>query len=134
MSTKTTAGVPIIDPTVRYVGVSKLRELKAEKLRSLHQTLVIQDDEKPLAVVLSYDQFLEMQNERDQILATLETLLKNEGNRNDLLTSVEEAEKGHTKPFSQIRKTLKERKAINVKQTVGAEEGDGVQSRVNIHG
>lgn len=103
-----TKGVPVIDPTVRYVGVSKLRELKADKLRSLDQTLVIQDDEQPLAVVLSYDQFMEMQNERDQILNTLESLLRKEGT--DLLTAIQQANSGKTKPLSAIRKTLQERK------------------------
>lgn len=103
-----TKGVPVIDPAVRYVGVSKLRELKADKLRSLDQTLVIQDNEQPLAVVLSYDQFMEMQNERDQILNTLESLLRKEGT--DLLTAVHEANSGKTKPLSAIRKSLQERK------------------------
>jgi hypothetical protein len=107
-----TKGAPVIDPSVRYVGVSKLRELKADKLRSLDQTLVIQDDEKPLAVVLSYEQFLDMQNERDQILTTLESLLRKEGT--DLLTAIQEANSGKTKPLTSIRKTLKERKSNNV--------------------
>jgi hypothetical protein len=98
---------PELDPNVLYVRVSKLRELKVDKLRNLNKTLVIQDNETPLAVVLSYDQFLEMQNERKQILATLQTVLE-KGERTSLEKALEEASNGHTKPISAIRKSLKE--------------------------
>jgi hypothetical protein len=95
-------GIPVIDPTVRYVGVSKLRELKADKLRSLTQTLVIQDDEKPLAVVLSFDQFMQMQTERNRILTTLETFFTDEG-RTGLVSALLAVQKGNTKPDSEVR-------------------------------
>ncbi|MEO7505990.1 MAG: hypothetical protein ABIZ95_02040 [Pyrinomonadaceae bacterium] len=95
-------GIPQIDPNVRYVGVSKLRELKAEKLRSLDQTLVIQDDEKPLAVVLSYDQFMRMQTERNRILTTLESIFTSE-DRSSLMEALTAAKDGNTKPDSEIR-------------------------------
>ena len=101
-----TKGIPVIDPNVRYVGVSKLRELNATKLSSLAQTLVIQDDDKPLAVVLSFEQFMEMQNERERIIATLEKLF-DKGEQADLLTALQQTAAGKTKPFSLVRKTLK---------------------------
>ena len=101
------SGIPVIDPNVLYVRVSKLRDLKAERLRSLDKTLVIQDDEKPLAVVLSYDQFLEMQNERERIMATLQAVL-GKGDRTSLEQALEEAKNGNTKPIAAIRKSLKE--------------------------
>lgn len=53
--------IPYIDPDVAFVGVSKLRSLNAETLRALDRTLVIQDGESPLAVLVSYEQFMEMQ-------------------------------------------------------------------------
>lgn len=61
------SSIPYIDPKVQYVGVSKLRTLNATTLNELDKTLVIQDNDKPLAVVLSYDQFLEMQKERERL-------------------------------------------------------------------
>ena|SRR2546423_730965 len=103
-----TKGIPVIDPNVRHVGVSKLRQLSADRLRSLDKTLVIQDDDTPLAVVLSYEQFMEMQQEREQILATLETIFEKEESDN-LMTALQQTKDGNTKPFSSIRKPLRER-------------------------
>ncbi len=101
-----TKGIPTIDPNVQYVGVSKLRTLNATKLRSLDNTLVIQDpDDKPLAVVLSYEQFMEMQQERERIIATLETLF-DKTEQADLLKALQQTQNGKTKPFSVVRKTL----------------------------
>ena len=101
-----TKGIPVIDPNVQYVGVSKLRKLNATKLRSLDSTLVIQEDDKPLAVVLSYEQFMEMQQEREKIIATLETLF-DKTEQADLLKALQQTQDGKTKPFSLVRKTLK---------------------------
>ena len=55
------ASVPYIDPTVEHVGVSRLRKLNASNLRQFDKALVIQDNDKPLAVLLKYDHFLAMQ-------------------------------------------------------------------------
>ncbi len=98
---------PVIDPNVKHVGVSKLRELNATKLRDLDKTLVIQDDDTPLAVVLSYEQFLEMQQERENILATLEALFQKDGQITDLKTALEQTRNGNVKPFSLVSRTLK---------------------------
>jgi hypothetical protein len=95
-------GIPVIDPNVRYVGVSKLRLLNADKLHNLDETLVIQDDDKPLAVVLSYGQFLAMQKERNRILATLETFFDDD-DRTALVAALMAANKGNTKPDSEVR-------------------------------
>ena len=125
-------GVPIIDPTVRYVGVSKLRELKADKLRSLEQTLVIQDDEKPLAVVLTYKQFLEMQEERDRILTILESFWRKEA---DIPMAIQEAEVGDTVPLNQVlRRPLKERKAINALPSVEPRRVNGKENKTDTKG
>lgn len=99
-------GIPRIDPNVQYVGVSKLRTLNATNLHDLDKTLVIQDNDKPLAVVIRYEQFLEMQQEMDKVLATLEAVLPT-GDREALLTALQEAHDGNTEPISSIRKTLK---------------------------
>lgn len=94
--------IPQIDPSVKYVGVSKLRELKAEKLRSLEDTLVIQENEKPLAVVLSYEQFMQMQQERNRILATLETVFTSEG-REMLVAALLSYQEGRVKTDAEVR-------------------------------
>ncbi|MGA8617991.1 MAG: hypothetical protein WB660_05660 [Candidatus Sulfotelmatobacter sp.] len=43
------------------VGISRLRALNVTQLRELDKTLVIQDNDKPLAVLLKYEHFLAMQ-------------------------------------------------------------------------
>ena len=104
MSTTATKGIPVIDPNVQYVGVSKLRLLNADKLQSLDKTWVIQDDDKPIAVVLSFGQFMQMQIERDRVVATLEAVL---AERSGLLAALHQAQTGNTTPLEDVRKTLR---------------------------
>ncbi len=98
--------LPRVDPNVRHVGVSKLRTLNATKLQELDKMLVIQDDDVPVAVVLSYEQFLEMQNERDKIQRTLEIVLTE--NKDDLLEALQNVREGKTVPVSEVMKILGE--------------------------
>ncbi|HUL33818.1 MAG TPA: hypothetical protein VL128_08040 [Candidatus Eisenbacteria bacterium] len=53
--------IPYLDPTVQHVGISKLRALNVNQLRALDKTWVIQDNDKPLAVLLKYEHFIAMQ-------------------------------------------------------------------------
>ncbi len=53
--------IPYLDPSVQHVGISRLRALNVTQLRDLDKTLVIQDNDKPLAVLLKYEYFLAMQ-------------------------------------------------------------------------
>ena len=53
--------IPVIDPNVKYCGVSELRKLNSERLRTLTGALVIQDNGEPLAVIISYETFLTVQ-------------------------------------------------------------------------
>jgi len=57
-----------LDPSVQHVGISRLRALNVTQLMELDKTLVIQDNDKPLAVLLKYERFL----------ATQEKILKSE--------------------------------------------------------
>lgn len=68
---------PHIDPTVKHVGVSKLRGLNADKLRETTDTLVIQENDQPLAVLLTYDKFLAMQDELMAVERTVAMLSDN---------------------------------------------------------
>ena len=62
MATKATqVSIPYIDPSIQHVGISRLRALNVAQLRALDKTLVIQDNDKPLAVLLKYEHFLAMQ-------------------------------------------------------------------------
>jgi hypothetical protein len=53
--------IPYLDPSVQHVGISKLRALNVTQLRALDKTLVIQDNDQPLAVLLRYEHFMEIQ-------------------------------------------------------------------------
>ena len=106
---QTTSGIPRIDPNVQYVGVTKLRSLNATSLQGLNKTLVIQDNERPLAVVISYHKFLEMQTERERILATLE-LMANGEEADAFLRGTEDIAEGRHRPLTAIREDLERKK------------------------
>src|SRR5262245_54970556 len=100
--------IPYIDPNVQYVGVSKLRSLNATNLNDLDKTLVIQDDDKPIAVILSYEQFMKMQQQRQAAFATLEMVINDE-ERSALMQGLRDAAEGKVKPLSKIKQELKEK-------------------------
>ena len=58
MPTMSTLSIPFIDQNVEHVGTTKLRELNSTKLRNNTKTLVIQENDTPLAVLLNYERFL----------------------------------------------------------------------------
>jgi predicted transcriptional regulator len=66
------SAIPTIDPKVKHVGVSKLRLLNASKLRQTDDTFVIQDNDEPIAVLLTYDRFMEIQYLLNSLLNTME--------------------------------------------------------------
>jgi hypothetical protein len=101
--------VPYIDPSVEHVGVSRLRKLNATKLRQFDKTLVIQDNDKPLAVLLGYDQFLLMQTQLQAVLQTVEVITDQE-ERSALAEGLRAVSEGRTKPLSAIRAALKQKK------------------------
>lgn len=100
-----TVSMPYIDPNVEHVGVSRLRKLNATNLRQATKTLVIQDNDTPLAVLLAYEQFLRMQQKIEQLLETLE-LLSDHEERALLVAGLEDLKSGRTKRFSEIRRSL----------------------------
>ena len=59
--------IPYLDPSVQHVGISKLRALNVTQLRDLDKTLVIQDNDKPLAVLLKYEHFMAIQERLDTV-------------------------------------------------------------------
>jgi hypothetical protein len=53
--------IPYLDPSVQHVGISRLRALNVAQLDALDKTLVIQDNDRPLAVLIRYRNFMAMQ-------------------------------------------------------------------------
>jgi len=97
--------LPYIDPNVEHVGVSRLRKLNATNLRHFHRALVIQDNDTPLAVLLTYDQFLLMQRQLQAVLETVDVLADDE-ERSALVEGLRAVSQGRTKPLSEIRAAL----------------------------
>src|SRR5437899_9856787 len=101
-----TTTIPYIDRNVQHVGVSRLRSLNATQLREIDKTLVIQENNQPLAVLLKYEEFLIMQQ---QLLSVLDTIsvLADDAELAGIMTGVREMNAGRTKPISEIRASLK---------------------------
>lgn len=93
-----------VNPNVRTVGVSKLRSLNATKLREIDKTLVIQENDTPLAVLLKYDEFMAMQQ---QTVALLETkaVMSEKDELDGILAGLGEAKAGKTKSLEEVRNT-----------------------------
>jgi PHD/YefM family antitoxin component YafN of YafNO toxin-antitoxin module len=105
---------PYIDEQVEHVGITRLRSLNVSSLRDFDKTLVIQDNDKPLAVLLSYEQFLAMQKQLVSVLATLE-VFTNGTEAERFKTGLADVQAGKVKPLAKIRETLKEEKRAGSK-------------------
>jgi len=90
--------IPFIDPNVEYVGVSKLRSFNSSNLGEIKKMLVIQDNDRPLAVMMSYDQYLTVQKKLQEALDALE-LLGREENRNRLRRGLRDTADGRVAPL-----------------------------------
>ena len=97
--------VPVIDPNVKYVGVSKLRELNATKLKETEETLVFQDNDKPLAVLLTYDKFMEIQQQVYSLLNTID-LCREKGEMEGLRAAFEDLREGRVRSLAEIKAEL----------------------------
>lgn len=56
--------IPHIDPRIGYRGVSELRKLNADTLRKIEGLIVVQDNGQPIAVIVPFDLYLEIQQEK----------------------------------------------------------------------
>jgi PHD/YefM family antitoxin component YafN of YafNO toxin-antitoxin module len=100
---------PVIDPTIKHVGVSKLRELNAAKLRETEDTFVIQDNNTPLAVLLRYEKFLTMQQQLASVMNTLE-LLSESKELEGLLAGIQDMQAGRVRSLAEIEAELAKKK------------------------
>jgi hypothetical protein len=100
-------GVPYIDTSISDIGVSQLRKLNATELRKSKKTLVVRDNNEPLAIVLKYEQFLVMQNKLQEALKTVE-LLSQKKDVQAVIQSLRDAAKGKGIDLSEIAPELTE--------------------------
>src|ERR1039457_844570 len=101
------SAMPNIDPSVRYVGVSKLRNLNAATLKEqTDETLVIQENDTPLAVLFSYKRFLEIKAEFAAVANLLELL---NAERNGLTAAFEDLRAGRVRSLAEIEADLEKK-------------------------
>lgn len=103
------ATYPVIDPTIKHVGVSKLRELNATALKETEDTFVIQDNNTPLAVLLRYEKFLIMQEQLMSVLNTLE-LLSEQREVEGLLAGIKDLTAGRVRSLAEVEAELAKKK------------------------
>ncbi len=101
---------PDIDPRIRHVGVSKLRDLNATKLKEQEDdTLVIQENDTPLSVLFSYQRYQEMRAERNSLLSMIE-MLTNDTERTGVLAAFEDIRAGRVRSLAEIEADLAKEK------------------------
>ena len=101
-----TCTFPNIDPRIRHVGVSKLRDLNATKLKENEDdTFVIQENDVPLSVLFSYKKYQEMRAEMNSLLSMIE-MLTNDTERNGLIAAFEDLRTGRIRSLDEIEKDL----------------------------
>jgi predicted transcriptional regulator len=101
--------MPVIDPNVKYVGVSKLRQMNATKLKETDDTFVLQDNDQPLAVLVKYPKFMEMQQQLMSFLNTIDLLLE-EKEMDGLRAGLEDLKAGRFRSLIGIEADLAGRK------------------------
>lgn len=100
--------IPYVDPNVEHVGVSHLRELNAAKLRENEKTLVIRDKNTPVAVLLTYETFLDYQRELKNLMETID-LIFDPDERQLLVDGLRAAADGDVKSIDDIRAEFKKK-------------------------
>jgi hypothetical protein len=95
-----------IDPTVEHVGVSKLRQLNVTNLSNFEKMLVVQDNDKPLVVVVNYREYLEAQEQhietREKLKKALETIQMYQSGAHGVQEGLKSAIAGNVTPLSEI--------------------------------
>lgn len=100
---------PVIDTTIKHVGVSKLRELNAATLKDTEDTYVIQDNNTPLAVLLRYEKFLVMQQQLAAVMNTLD-LLSESKELQGVLAGIEDMLAGRVRSLAEVEAELAKKK------------------------
>ena len=96
---------PRIDTSIKHVGVSKLRQLNAATLRVTDDTFVIQDNNTPLAVLVRYEKFLQMQEQLESVMNTLD-LLSEAKELKGVLAGIEDMKAGRVRSLADLEAEL----------------------------
>ena len=112
ISNKLTDQIHFIDPRIEHVGVSKLRQLDGKTLKENveNKSLVIRDHEVPLAVLLSYEQYLLIQNQMQSLVETIEIFTNAEEFQLLAASLGEVASDAPRKSLEEVRASLKRQK------------------------
>lgn len=101
--------LPMIDRNIEHVGLSGLKKLDKKRLREVddkNKMLVIQDHNTPLAVLLSYEKYLIIQDQLKAVMETFE-LFGDLDELRGVLAGIRDAQEGKTRSIEEIRKSLK---------------------------
>jgi PHD/YefM family antitoxin component YafN of YafNO toxin-antitoxin module len=101
--------IPRMDRTVEHVGVSRLRKLNSDDLKTMEKTLVLQENDQPLAVLLTYEKYLVLQDQLDSLMRTI-YLLSNPDESSALRAGIADVNAGQTKDLEEIKAGLKKKK------------------------
>ena len=101
--------IPRIDRSVEHVGVSRLRKLNSDDLKTMEKTLVLQENDQPLAVLLTYEKYLVLQDQLDSLMRTI-YVLSNKDESSALRAGIEDVDKGRTKGLHEIKAGLNKKK------------------------
>ena len=97
----TSFALPNIDPTIKHVGVSKLRGLSVSKLSAMQHTWVIQDNNTALAVLVRYEHYLAIQEEIKSLKGTIQTF-NDEKERVSGYAKLKDANHGPVRPLGAV--------------------------------
>jgi PHD/YefM family antitoxin component YafN of YafNO toxin-antitoxin module len=100
--------IPFIDPSVKHIGVSKLRKFNASSLRETSDTFVIEENDSPLAVLLSYEKYLILQEQLMSVMSTID-MMSNQADVSGVREGLKAVSEGHVRSLADIRKDLKKR-------------------------
>ena len=101
--------IPRIDRTVEHVGVSRLRKLNSDDLKAMDKTLVLQENDQPLAVLLTYEKYLVLQDQLDSLMRTI-FVLSNPIESAALRSAMDDVKEGRVKSLQEIKSELKKKK------------------------
>ena len=102
--------MPIIDRKIKYQGISGLRKLDGKQLRALDDNMiVIQEHNSPLAVMLSYEKYLVLQDQLQAVMETIDVLGSPE-ELSALLAGVRDVGESRVESLDDIRKGLSSKK------------------------
>jgi PHD/YefM family antitoxin component YafN of YafNO toxin-antitoxin module len=96
------SSIPRIDRTVEHVGVSRLRKLNSDDLKTMEKTLVLQENDQPLAVLLTYEKYLVLQDKLDSLMKTI-YVLSNPKESAALRSGIEDVNEGRTRDLHEIK-------------------------------